>query len=389
MIAELFYIAYRNIRHRLRRSLLTIVGVVVGITAVVALISLGLGLQSSVESQFQEIGSDKVFLRPGPGGEITSDDLEAARSARGVGEVAGLNALSTRGEAAGENSLVTVIGLPEGGKARELVLESYTLELSSGTHPSPSSAALGHEVLKNRFGEELSLRQSIEINGTELRITGTYRETGDPFIDGSVYISSKEFSEVFGTKDSYSQAVIRVQDGFTPAEVKNNVKRRIKDSREVEEADFSVSTQEDIVDSFNSILSVVSAVVIGIASISLVVGSVNIMNTMYTSVNRRTREIGVMKSIGASRQQIMLLFLIESGIIGAVGGLIGLLLGSGVSMISAEFASRTTSIPITPFLGAELAAGAVLFSFTVGVIAGVLPSRAAANLPPAQALRHE
>lgn len=113
------------------------------------------------------------------------------------------------------------------------------------------------------------------------------------------------------------------------------------------------------------------------------------MNTMYTSVTQRTREIGVMKAIGATNRQVMLLFLLESGIIGAIGGILGVLAGLGMSSGAAYAATQFTNIPINPYIGPKLILGAITFSFIVGVVSGVLPARRAAGLQPAEALRYE
>jgi len=400
MITEFFKIAVRNIKYRGRRSWLTVVGTFIGIAAVVALVSLGQGLQDSVEQEFEQIGSDKVFINSAGSATTTSsnkldsNDLNAVRGAQSVSEADGVIFATTTAEYNDEQEFVTVLGTPT-GETQDLIQESWALEINEGREvqsTDTSNIVIGSAVAENRFGEEINLRNSITVNEEDFRVVGTYKATGDPSIDQAVVMPYSRAAELVDREeDTFDWVFARVQEGFTTEEAANEVERELRNERNLEEGeeDFSVSTQEDLLNSFNSILSVVRGVVIGIASISLLVGAVNIMNTMYTSVTQRTREIGVMKAIGASQKQITLLFLLESGIIGMIGGILGITAGATLSTAASIAATQTTNIQITPYLGPELLIGATLFSFTIGIISGILPARKAAKLPPAEALRYE
>jgi len=400
MITEFFKIAVRNIKYRGRRSWLTVVGIFIGIAAVVALVSLGQGLQDSVEQEFEQIGSDKVFINSAGSATTTSsnkldsNDLNAVRGAQSVSEADGVIFATTTAEYNDEQEFVTVLGTPT-GETQDLIQESWALEINEGREvqsTDTSNIVIGSAVAENRFGEEINLRNSITVNEEDFRVVGTYKATGDPSIDQAVVMPYSRAAELVDREeDTFDWVFARVQEGFTTEEAANEVERELRNERNLEEGeeDFSVSTQEDLLNSFNSILSVVRGVVIGIASISLLVGAVNIMNTMYTSVTQRTREIGVMKAIGASQKQITLLFLLESGIIGMIGGILGITAGATLSTAASIAATQTTNIQITPYLGPELLIGATLFSFTIGIISGILPARKAAKLPPAEALRYE
>ncbi len=399
MIRDLFQIAFRNIRHRGRRSWLTVVGVFIGIAAVVSLVSLGQGLQGSVQQEFEQIGSDKLFINPAASAtsvsssKLTQEDLEAVRAAQSVGTAEGVIFATTTAEYNDRQEFVTVLGMPTDSK--ELIRESWALELDEGRGVEPtdtSNVVVGSAIARSHFGEELGLRSNLQVNGEEFRIVGTYKPTGDPSVDQAVVMPYNTAVKLTDREEeTYDWIFARVQNGFTPEEAQEEVERQLRKERNLEEGEenFSVNTQEDLIASFNNILSVVRGVVIGIASISLLVGAVNIMNTMYTSVTQRTREIGVMKAIGASRRQIMALFLFEAGIIGTVGGLLGVLVGASLSAVASYMATQATNIQINPYLGPELILGAVFFSFVVGVVSGVLPARRAAKLPPAEALRYE
>ncbi|MDY6773674.1 MAG: ABC transporter permease, partial [Candidatus Nanohaloarchaea archaeon] len=181
------------------------------------------------------------------------------------------------------------------------------------------------------------------------------------------------------------------QKGFKAEKVKENIERSLRQERGLEKGneDFTVSTPQDILSSFQSVLGIVQAIVVGIASISLLVGGVGIMNTMYTAVKERTREIGVMKAVGAEDHQILVLFLLESGLIGLVGGLVGVITGLGISKGFVFAARQYSALPLEAAVSWELVAGALLFAFLVGAVSGVMPARNAAKLDPADALRYE
>lgn len=400
MIRDLFYIAYRNIKYRGRRSWLTVVGVFIGIAAVVALVSLGQGLQDSVQQEFEQIGSDKLFINSAGSATTTSaqklqqNDLEAVRRTQAVDEADGVVFATTTAEYNGRQEFVTVLGMPT-GETQDLIQESWALEVGEGREiqsTDTSSIVIGSQIAERQFGEEIGLRNSLTVNGEKFRIVGIYKPTGDPSIDKAVVMPySASIDLVDREEETYDWVFARIQDGFSAEEAKEDVEKSLRNERGLEEGEenFSVNTQEDLIASFNNILSVVRGVVIGIASISLLVGAVNIMNTMYTSVTQRTREIGVMKAIGASRRQIMTLFLLEAGIIGMVGGILGVAVGASLSSLASYAATQASNIQINPYLGPELLLGAVTFSFVVGIISGVLPARRAAKLPPAEALRYE
>jgi putative ABC transport system permease protein len=185
----------------------------------------------------------------------------------------------------------------------------------------------------------------------------------------------------------------RVKDNYIPGDVAENIKEKLRKHRNVKEGeeDFTVQTSQELLDSVGVILDAVQWFLIGIAAISLLVGGIGIMNTMYTSVLERTREIGVMKAIGARNGDITILFLIEAGVLGMAGGLIGCLLGvtlsKTVEILSAGALANSTLVKA--YVSAELIAGALLLSFIVGCVSGVLPARQAANLKPVDALRYE
>lgn len=393
--------SFRNITRRKRRTALTVVGIFIGITAVVSLVSLGQGLEASIESEFESIGGDKLFINPGgdqaqgqfSSSTLTGQDLVAVRSVRGVEAAEGAIFMNTGVEYNDEVAFLPLIGLPT-GENQELVLESWAMELDRGRMVRENdrfNVVIGSAVASRVFNDDPGIRSNIVVNGEKHRVVGVLKPTGDPSIDSAVIVPLDSARTLMERPDSYDWIFASVEDGFQPGNVEKDVERALRNRRNVEEGneDFTVSTSEDLLESFNSILSVVRGVVLGIASISLFVGAVGIMNTMYTSVSQRTREIGVMKAIGAENEQVMLVFLMESAAIGFLGGLTGMLFGVSLSWLGAYGITQVASLTIRPYLGPELLIGSLVFATVLGVVSGVLPARRAAGLEPAEALRYE
>jgi len=391
--------SFRNIIRRRRRTALTVIGIFIGITAVVSLVSLGQGLEASIEQEFESIGGNKIFINSGGsisgtgGSGLTEQDLISVRSTRGVETVGGTIFMNTGVSYNDQTTFLPIIGMPT-DNTQEIVMESWAMEVGEGRMVRKTdqySVVLGSQAANRVFNEDLSVRSNIQINDQKHRVIGVLEPTGDPSIDTAVILPIKPARELLDREESYDWLFAQFEDSYDSSEVKEEVERAMRNQRGVEDGEetFTVSTQEDLLESFNNILGVVSGVVIGIASISLFVGAVGIMNTMYTSVTQRTREIGAMKAIGAQKRQIMFVFLLESAVIGFLGGITGLAFGVSLSWLGAYGITEFSTLSITPYIGSELLAGAMIFSILLGVLSGVLPARRAANLEPAEALRYE
>lgn len=405
MIGEFLALAVKNIRHRKRRSWLTIIGIFIGVAAVVALVSLGQGLQQSVDREFQRIGADKVFVQPGqgfgggPGGgsaaTLTDDDLRVVESTIGVEKAAGILMRSTRVTVGRESGFAQVVGMPtETGSS--LIKTSLNIEAEEGRFirsTDRSNVIVGSEAVDS-FERDIGLRSKVEIEGKGFRVVGILEPSGDPAIDMSFIMPIDEARELLDTDsrtETFDQIVAQTQPGITVDELKADIERELRNDRGVDEGeeDFTVSTAQDLVDSVSGILGLINAVVVGIASISLLVGGVGIMNTIYTAVTERTREIDVMKAIGARNSHIMTLFLIESGMLGFIGGLVGVGVGVGLAQIGARFARQASSLNLVASMSPTLIVGSLLFAFIAGAISGIMPARKAAKMNPADALRYE
>ena len=245
-------------------------------------------------------------------------------------------------------------------------------------------------VEKELLGKNLKLRDKIKINDREFIIVGIIDKTGDPGRDSAVFMPEDTLRDVFSEPDKIDTIMVKVANVEDINAVAEKVKSDLRRFRGVkkDEEDFDIQTPEQLLSSFGDVLNIVQSVLIGIAAISLLVGGIGIANTMYTAVVERTKEIGIMKSVGAQNKDILLIFVIESGLLGLIGGLIGVVIGFGLSNGVELIAKNVLGTNlIEAYFSYYLFFGALLFSFLIGAIFGVMPARQAALLQPVEALR--
>ena len=402
MLKDYFLIAFGSLRKRFLRTSLTMLGIFIGIAAVVALISLGQGMQAAINQQFSSIGTDKITVQgvqagfgpPGQNtaGKVTEDDLELVRGVPGVRRAAGRLLRSVNVELADEVDVVFVGSLPEESDDRDLVVESLDVKIYKGRMLKPGETGkvlIGeHYWSGEHFPKDIVVGTRLLLNGKSYEVVGLLAK-GAAFINNGFLMNNDDLQALTGAGDELSAVVAQVVPGEVPSDVADRVLRAIRRDRHQKEGfeDVSVDTSEDLISSINTILGVVQAVFIGIAAISLLVGGVGIMNTMYTSVLERTRDIGIMKAIGARNSDVLWVFLFESGLLGMAGGAVGVLIGVGLSKLVEFFGQGVVGDVLKASFPWYLIVGALSFSFLVGVISGVLPARQASKLPPVEALR--
>ena len=402
MLKDYFKFAFDTLSHRKTRSWLTMIGIFIGIAAVVALISLGQGFKQAINKEFEKIGTDKLFITAkggfGPPGtnavvKLTKDDLKAVKKVPGIQNTASFLMENAKVEHEKDVGFFPVYSVPE-ADAKKLMQEAYNLEYREGRELRDSDKF--NAIITNNFaekealGKNLKLRDKIRINGADFTIAGIVKKTGDPVFDKTILIPEQTLRDMFSEPDKIDTILVKAANVENINSIADKIKNELRRFRNVkkDEEDFDVQTPQQLLGSFTDVLNIVQAVLIGIAAISLLVGGVGIANTMYTAVIERTKEIGVMKSIGAQNKDILLIFIIESGMLGALGGLIGVVLGFGLSK-SVEFIAKNfigTNL-IESYFSFPLLSGALMFSFLLGMIFGVMPARQASALQPVEALR--
>jgi putative ABC transport system permease protein len=403
MLKDYFKLAYQSASHRRLRSWLTMIGIFIGIAAVVALMSLSQGLQTAIAEQFVSLGSDKIIIQaagsgfgpPGTGVEVplTKKDLEVIKKSKGVDIAVGRLVRSIQIVFKDEVKYAYAASLPEDDEGIDLAIEANNYNVGQGRllkKGDKYKVMIGSDFADDFFDESLQLRDKIEIEGQSFKVIGILKKSGNPQQDGTLVVPEAAMRDVLGIVDDYDIIPAKVSSGEEVSVVTESVKKDLRKSRDVEEGkeDFTIETPESLLATLNTIMLILQGVLVGIAGISLFVGGIGIMNTMYTAVIQRTREIGIMKALGARRESILLLFLIESGFLGLFGGAIGVTLGFGISKSVELIAFQIYgSFLIKADFNLYLMMGMLLFGFFIGGTSGWFPARQAAKLHPVDALR--
>lgn len=397
--------AIRGIRHRQLRSWLTMLGIFIGIAAVVALLSLSQGLQVAIREQFDKIGGDKIFVQPkgtfggfeSNAAQLTVNDKDRLARVTGVDEATtyvfdvGLLSLED------EKVPVYVSGVPDDAKERALIIEIGTWEVEQGKwfeRGSVEELVIGNDFARTKIlDRKIRVGDTVDVNGQQFTVSGIMKRIGDPSTDNGVFMDENVMRQLFALTEEQTNFIgVRVEKGADIEAVQERMKRELRKAHNVEKGqeDFEVQSPEDLLAVFNTIFGIIQTVLVGIAAISLLVGGIGIMNTMYTAVLERTNEIGVMKAIGARNRDILVLFVIESGLLGFVGGVIGLALGAGISKLVELIAGQVFGSPlIRAAFPVSVLVGALVFAVIIGILSGMLPAYQAAKLVPVEALRYE
>jgi putative ABC transport system permease protein len=403
MIKDYFRLAYRNTKKRKVRSWLTMLGIFVGIAAVVALISLSQGLKGAVAQQFANLGSDKLIVQAAGGGfgppgsdvpePLTQDLKEVIEKVQGVDIVVGRLVRPVRIDYNDEQKYSFAVTIPEDQEEKDLIIEVNNYELIEGKffdNDDSREVVIGDNIAQDLFEKKIELRNKIKLQGVQFKVVGLLKKSGNPQQDNSLIVPEGSLKTILKLKDEYDIIPVKVKAEEDLALVAERIEKTLRKERGVDEGkeDFNVQSPDQIIGTLNNILLVIQGVLVGIASIALIVGGIGIMNTMYTSVLERTKEIGVMKAVGATNKRILALFLIESGFLGFFGGVIGVALGLGISKLveAIAFAQFGESL-IKADVSMTLLFSALFFAFVVGAMSGAFPAMQASKLKPVEALR--
>ena len=403
MIQDYFKLATGNLKRRKLRSSLTIIGIFIAVATIFVLISLSLGLDAAIKEQFKQLGSDKFFVMPkgqagapGSGGgavQLTTKDVDIIKKVNGVKEVTYDIVGNAKLEFNNDIRYFMVAGFPL--DTTDLLIESVGYKIDEGRFLKKGDSGkimIGSKYKENFFKKPVRVGDKITLNGQDFKVVGILKSVGSPTDDGLIYMSEDDFRILFNVPERVDQIIIQIKPGENLQDIAANTKRKLISFRRVTEKtiDFELSTPEEILKSVASILNIITAFLLGVAGISLLVGAVGIANTMYTSVLERTKEIGVLKAIGAKNSDILWIFVIESGTLGLIGGIIGVLVGMGVGKIIEYIAVTQLGTTILRVVFPwYLIVGCLAFAFLMGSFSGFFPANQASKIKPADTLRYE
>ena len=393
------------------RSGLTMLGIVIGVGAVIAMLSVGQGAQATISGSINSIGSNLIFVIPGnTTTEITIRRPLTLEDARAIGDPLNApNVLQTAPMLSAGNLKLTAAGQTTTTTVNAVTAtydEVRNIELSEGEFISETNmtgrasvAVLGADTADKLFGTSENLvGETVRISGQPFRIIGVQvRKGGSGFsnADDVVFVPlttamSRLINRMGDAPNRVDTILVQAVSADAVNQASEEIKQiiRLRHRTEVGKDDFTIMTQQDILSITSQIMGVLTIFLGGIAAISLLVGGIGIMNIMLVSVTERTREIGLRKALGARKKDILLQFLTESATLSLVGGILGILLGWGLAMIVGQIAAATGN-DFTPVVGLDSIVLATVFSAAVGLFFGIYPASRAAGLQPVEALRYE
>jgi len=432
----LFRLSLNSIMHRRLRAWLTLIGIIIGVAAVVSLISIGEGAQASVQQRLSGFGADIITISPG--GESTGaafGNFRIMGQGGGTGEIRSISS-TNRSTSTTETPTLTkkdavIIGgnpnisavTPVVSERGDMIFESKksgisirgidpnfwgqfnNTELASGRFLNSSDSTgilIGDSIANGTFDRPITIGRQVTIQDAQagqistFNVVGILQKSGTGFGgnggDNVVYMTNDNAWHLTDVnKGDYSsiQAKVKSTDSIedTIAELTSalQISRRVNEKTQ----DFSITSSESIRQQIEQITQTLTLFLGAIAGISLIVGAVGIANSMFTSVLEKTKEIGILKALGASEKEIMVMFVIESGLFGLVGGIIGAIIGAAVSLAISGIGLGFGPGGATTVVSLQLFVFAVVLSTIIGVVSGIMPARSAAKLKPVEALRYE
>lgn len=405
-IIEIFEEALITLRVNKMRTVLAVLGIVIGIGSVIALISLGQSSQKSVTDQIESLGSNLLTISPGSsntgnvrgavggGTTLTYDDAKAIESSALITTVAKVSAeLSKRSQVTtGENNTNTQIyGVtPVYSEVKKIEVVNGSFISERDVSSMTKVAVLGPQAAIDLFGEDTNpIGKTVRIEGKAFKVVGVTVEKGGSGMgsaDDVIYVPLTTAQKILYGQNYLSSISIEAKNADVMVAAQDEVGYFLLDRHNITDpskADFRIMNQSDILSTASSITSTFTSLLSGIAAISLLVGGIGIMNIMLVTVTERTREVGLRKALGAKKKTIITQFLTEAIILTFGGGVLGIALGVLISYIL----SKTMGLPFTISIGAV--ALAIIVSGAIGIIFGWYPAKKASDLEPIEALRYE
>ena len=401
MLWNAFLLALREIRRNVLRSFLTILGVVIGVAAVIVMVTLGGGATRAVATQIESMGTNLLMIRMGqrmgPGSGIgvppfkIEDTIAIQRQISSI-RVLAPSASQTATVVAGNNSWATAV---TGTDNRYLDVRNWPLEagrtFSEGElRAGKATCLIGATVQRELFGDQDPIGENLRIKNLSCNVIGLLATKGQSSMghdqDDLVLMPLRTFQRRIAGNLDVTLIQVSIREGDSTEDAKADIERLMRERRNLgptEQDDFGVRDMKEVTDMLTGTTSILTTLLSAVAAVSLLVGGIGIMNIMLVSVTERTREIGIRLAIGAREREVLMQFLVEAVVLSSLGGVLGILLALVASIILADLLQ-------VPFIfNGGIVITAFLFSAAVGIMFGYFPARRAARLDPIEALRRE
>ncbi len=401
MLWNALLLAAREIRRNVLRSFLTILGVVIGVAAVIVMVTLGGGATRAVTTQIESMGTNLLMLRKGqhmgPGQTSSAPAFSLDDATALAREVPAIRALAPSAAEsliaiAGNNSWATTV---TGTDDRYLDVRNWTIELGRAFNAAEVQAGksvciIGATVRKELFGSQDPVGQTFRIKTFACEVIGLLAAKGQSSMgqdqDDTILMPLRAFQRRIAGNQDVTLIQLSIRDGASIDRARNDIERLMRERRKVgagEQDNFSVRDMRELTNMLTGTTQILTTLLSAVAAVSLLVGGIGIMNIMLVSVTERTREIGIRLAIGALEREVLMQFLVEAVVLSSLGGVLGILLALGASVALADVLQ-------VPFIfNGGIILTAFLFSAAVGIVFGYFPARRAARLDPIEALRHE
>lgn len=405
MIKDSLVLSLKNLRHRGLRSWLTLLGIFIGVTAVVSLISLGNGLQTAVASQFGVSSTDLITVQaggislgpPGSGAvnPLTTQDLDAIKRLSSVKRAIGREIVSVKA-VFNQKAVFTYATNVPSGSDRQFIYSQIEAQPVAGRllkDGDMGKVVLGYNFFSdsNEFGKTVIPGNTIKIQNKSYQVVGILARQGSFILDNVVYMNQADLDSISNYGNRVDIIAVEPIDKYSVNKTIDDIENLLLKRRDVKKdaEDFQISTPQASLDQVNQIIGGVQIFIAIVASISIFIGAIGIVNTMTTSVLERRKDIGIMKSIGATNFQIFIQFFMESSLLGLIGGIVGAVFGEVMGIVGTLSINNLIggSLPISVNLGLIFAA--LVGSFLIGGLAGIVPALQAARQSPVKVLREE
>ena len=401
MFGETLKLAIQAIRRNALRSFLTLLGIVIGVGAVIAMVTIGNGTTAKVEADMAKLGSNLLFIRPGQFGPgrssatakpFNSRDVAAFRSQlNGIKAVAPVARGSATVVYGSENRSVPITGTDNSYfVTQDLGLQEGRQFLEGELRSGRAVCLIGETVRKELFGSTSPISRNIRVSNVSCEVIGLLKEKGQSSFgtdqDDIILMPLRTYQRRVAGNSDIGLLYVSADDNAETAKIQADIERLLRERRNIspgEDDDFGVADMKQIAATQTATTTILTVLLGAVAGVSLLVGGIGIMNIMLVSVTERTREIGIRLAIGAQESQVLLQFLVEAVVLSLIGGFLGVALGLGL----AALVSTGMNIPF--ILDPAIVLVAFGFSALVGIVFGYFPARRAARLNPIEALRHE